>query len=85
MIIPLSAQYVSQIIYKRSGGFKLYWELVEWGLFIFGAVLLILNEIFPYIYYIDETSHYARMPFFFWLPSLIGFTGILTTLAKTSG
>ncbi len=79
--IPLSAQYVSQIIYNRSGGFKLYWELVEWGLFIFGAVLLILNEIFPYIYYIDETSHYARMPFFFWLPSLIGFTGILTTLA----
>ena len=46
--IPLSAQYVSQIIYNRSGGFKLYWELVEWGLFIFGAVLLILNEIFPY-------------------------------------
>ncbi len=81
LIIPLSAQYVSQIIYNRSGGFKLYWEFVEWGLFIFGAILLIVNEIYPYIYYIDEGSRYARMPYFFWLPSLIGFAGILTTLA----
>ncbi|HCA04313.1 MAG TPA: hypothetical protein DEO32_00290 [Ruminococcaceae bacterium] len=81
LIIPLSAQYVSQIIYKRSGGFKLYWELVEWGIFIFGAVMLIINEIFPFIFYIDDASHFVRMPYFFWLPSLIGFTGILTTLA----
>ena len=50
LIIPLSAQYVSQIIYKRSGGFKLYWELIEWGVFIVGAVLLIINELYPFIY-----------------------------------
>ena len=80
LIIPLSAQYVSQIIYKRSGGFKLYWEFVEWGLFIFGAVMLIINEIFPFIYRIDEAGRYMRMPYFFWLPSMIGLVGILTTL-----
>ena len=33
LIIPLSAQYVSEIIYKRSG-FKLYWEFIEWGVFL---------------------------------------------------
>ena len=81
LIIPLSAQYVSQIIYKRSGGYKLYWEIIEWGVFIFGAVMLAANEIYPFIYRIDESGHYARMPFLFWLPSLIGITGILTTLA----
>ncbi len=81
LIIPLSAQYVSQIIYKRSGGFKLYWEFIEWGIFIFGALLLIANEIYPFIFYIDDASRFIRMPFFFWLPSLIGFIGILTTMA----
>lgn len=79
--IPLSAQYVSQIIYKRSGGFRLYWELIEWGIFGFGAMVLIVNEFYPFIYYIDEVSRYVRNPYFFWVPGLIGFTGILTTLA----
>lgn len=81
LIIPLSAQYVSQIIYKRSGGFKLYWELIEWGIFVFGALLLIVNEIYPFIFYVDDVGRFVRMPYFFWVPSLIGFTGILTTLA----
>ena len=81
LIIPLSAQYVSQIIYKRSGGFKLYWELIEWGIFIFGAVVLIVNAIYPFMFYVDDVGRFVRMPFFFWVPSLIGFTGILTTLA----
>ena len=80
LIIPLSAQYVSQIIFKRSG-IKLYWEFVEWGIFAFGAVLLIINEFHPYIFFIDDLCRYIRMPFFFWIPSFIGFTGILTTLA----
>lgn len=80
LIIPLSAQYVSQIIYNRSGGFKLYWEWVEWGIFIVGALLLIVNEIVPYIYLIDDASRYTRVPYFFWLPSFIGMVGILTTL-----
>lgn len=81
LIIPLSAQYVSQIIYKRSGGFKLYWEFIEWGIFVFGALLLIVNAIYPFIFYVDDVGRFVRMPFFFWVPSLIGFTGILTTLA----
>lgn len=79
LIIPLSAQYVSEIIYKRSG-YRLYWELVEWGIFIFGALLLIANEIYPFIYRIDYLGRYVRM-MFFWLPDLIGFAGILTALA----
>ena len=81
LIIPLSAQYVSQIIYKRSGGFKLYWELIEWGIFGFGALLLIVNAIYPFIFFVDDVGRFVRMPYFFWVPSLIGFTGILTTLA----
>ena len=81
LIIPLSAQYVSQIIYKRSNGYKLYWEFIEWGIFIFGALLLIVNQLHPFIYYIDDMGRYVRVPYFFWLLSLTGFTGILTTLA----
>lgn len=80
LIIPLSAQYVSQIIYKRTKGFKLYWELVEWGIFIFGAAMLALNEFYPFIYRIDPIGAYLRMPFLFWLPAFVGFAGILTTL-----
>ncbi len=80
LTIPLSAQYVSEIIYKRPG-YKLYWECIEWGLFIFGALLLIANEIFPFIYYIDNASRYVTMPLFFRIPNLIGFAGLLTTLA----
>ena len=79
LIIPLSAQYVSEIIYKRSG-YRLYWELIEWGIFIFGALLLIANEIYPFIYRIDYLGRYVRM-MFFWLPDLIGLAGILTALA----
>lgn len=79
LIIPLSAQYVSEIIYKRSG-YRLYWELIEWGIFIFGALLLIANEIYPFIYRIDYLGRYVRM-LFFWLPDLIGLAGILTALA----
>ena len=63
------------------GGFKLYWELIEWGIFIFGAVVLIVNAIYPFMFYVDDVGRFVRMPFFFWVPSLIGFTGILTTLA----
>ncbi len=80
-MIPLSAQYVSQIIYKRSGGFRLYWELIEWGIFAVGAAVLIINHFCPFIYYIDGMGRYIQMPFFFWVLSFIGFTGILTTLA----
>lgn len=79
LIIPLSAQYVSEIIYKRSG-YRLYWELIEWGIFIFGALLLIANEIYPFIYRIDYLGRYVRM-MFFWLPDLIGLAGVLTALA----
>jgi len=79
--IPLAAQYVSQIIYNRSGGFRLYWELIEWGIFGFGAMLLIANEFYPFIYYIDESSRYVRNPYFFWVLGAVGFIGILTTLA----
>lgn len=81
LIIPLSAQYVSQIIYKRSHGFKLYWEFVEWGIFIFGALILIINAVYPFIFYIDDAGRYVRLPLFFWVPGFIGFIGILTTMA----
>ena len=51
--MPLAAQYVSHLIYVRSNGVRLYWEIYEWGIFLFGAFLLILNEFVPFIYTFD--------------------------------
>ena len=80
LIMPLAAQYISHLIYVRSNGIKLYWEIFEWGIFIFGAALLILNEFVPYIYTFDRTNTYQRLPYFFWLPGFIAFVGAVITL-----
>jgi sensor histidine kinase YesM len=81
LIMPLAAQYVAHLIYTRSNGVRLYWENFEWGIFIFGAALLILNEFVPYIYLIDETNTYQRLPYFFWVPGFIAFVGAVITLS----
>ena len=80
LIMPLAAQYVAHLIYTRSNGVRLYWEIYEWGIFIVGAALLILNEFVPYIYTIDETNTFQRMPYFFWIPGFIAFVGVVITL-----
>lgn len=81
LIMPLATQYVSHLIYIRSDGFKLYWEIYEWGIFITGAVLLILNLFVPFIYTFDATNTYQRLPYFFWVPGAIAFVGALLTLS----
>ena len=81
LIMPLVTQYISHLIYIRSNGVRLYWEIFEWGIFIFGAALLVLNEFVPYIYIIDETNTYQRMPYFFWVPGFVAFVGAVITLS----
>lgn len=80
LIMPLAAQYVSHLIYVRSNGVRLYWEIYEWGIFIFGAAVMILNEFVPFIYTFDETNTYQRLPYFFWVPGFIALVGALITL-----
>ena len=80
LIMPLAAQYVSHLICVRSGGIKLYWEIYEWVIFIFGAVLLIIDQFVPFIYTFDENNTYQRSQFFFWFPGFIAITGALITL-----
>ena len=81
LIMPLAAQYVSHLIYIRSNGVRLYWEIYEWGIFIVGTILLIVNVFFPFIYTFDATNTYQRMPYFFWIPGFIGFVGVVITLS----
>ena len=80
LIMPLAAQYVSHLIYVRTNGVRLYWEIYEWGIFLFGSVLLIINAFVPFIYTFDETNTYQRLPYFFWLPGFIALVGALITL-----
>ena len=80
LIMPLAAQYVSHLIYVRSNGVRLYWEIYEWGIFILGAILLIVNAFVPFIYTFDEANVYQRLPYGFWIPGFIAVTGALITL-----
>ena len=80
LIIPLAAQYVSHLIYVRTNGVRLYWEIYEWGIFLFGSALLIINAFVPFIYTFDETNTYERLPYFFWVPGFIALVGALITL-----
>ena len=79
LVIPLVADYVSYIIYIRTGGIRIYWSTVEWVLFAIGCVLLIANEVHPYIYILDVDGSYIPLLFYF-LPGAIIFTGLLITL-----
>ena len=79
LIIPLATQYVAHLIYIRSG-FRLYWEIYEWGIFLVGAGVLIANEFYPFIYSFDEMNTYQRSQYFFWIPGFIAITGALITL-----
>ena len=81
LIMPLAAQYISHLIYVRSNGIKLYWEIFEWGIFFVGAAALIVNEFVPFIYSFDNTNTYQRMPYFFWIPGFIAFVGAVITLS----
>ncbi len=79
LIMPLVAEYVSHLIYKGSGISGLFWEYIEWFLFIFGAVVLTVNIFHPFIYTFDDGNTYYRLTFGF-LPGLLAFIGIVATL-----
>ena len=79
LVIALVADYVSHIIYTRTGGDRLYWNLIEWGLFAAGTVLLAVNAFFPYIYRIDGQGGFRSLAFS-WVPSIVVLTGLLMSI-----
>ena len=70
--MAVSAEYITHLIYKRSG-FDLKWKYIEWFFFLVGTVLLIINLFNPYIYTFDANNTYIRLRDFFWLPDLVIF------------
>ena len=79
LTMPLVAEYLTHIIKKRSGVSGLYWKYIEWGLFIIGSVLLVVNTFHEFIYTFDERNTYYRLPFGL-LPGIVAFVGIVITL-----
>lgn len=79
LTMPLTAEYVSDIISKRAENTELYWKNIEWGLFLVGVVLLTINNFYKYIYAFDEQNRYYRLTFSF-IPGFIAFVGIIITL-----
>lgn len=79
LIMPLTAEYVSHFIEKRSGISSMYWKYIEWGLFLIGMVLLVINSNNSFMYTFDAQNTYYRLA---WgvLPGLIALTGISVTL-----
>ena len=79
LTMPLVAEYLTHIIKKRSGVSGLYWKYIEWGLFITGTVLLVVNTFHEFIYTFDERNTYYRLQFGL-LPGIVAFIGIVITL-----
>ena len=79
LVMPLVAEYISYLIYRRSGTSGLYWKYIEWALFFIGAALLVANVFKPFIYTFDERNTYYRLAFGF-IPGAIAFLGLITTL-----
>ena len=79
LIIPLIADYVSNLIFTRTGDL-LYWNLIEWGLFAAGTIALVVNIFIPYIYMIDDQGNYRNMPQFPWMPGLVVFVGLMMSI-----
>ena len=83
LLMPLIAEYVSHVLYKRTGGYRIYWSRVEWLIFFIGAVLLSVNEFVPYIYVISPHGDVDPMPVFHRIPSVIIMIGLFMTLSVT--
>ena len=81
LMMPLIAGYVSHIIYKRTDGYRLYWNMVEWIIFFIGVLLLVINEFYPFMFKIEMNCTITQMPVFRWIPSLIVLIGLLMTLS----
>ncbi len=83
LIMPLVADYVSHIIFLRTRGVRLYWSMVEWIVSFAGVLTLIINVFHPFMYEIDHEGTYIALPWFFAIPAMIVFVGLLMTLSVT--
>ena len=79
LVIPLSAEYFSHIISKRSGIPGLYWTNIEWGVFSVAAICLIVNQFVPFIYDFDERNTYFRAVAG-WLPGVLTVFGLIVSV-----
>ena len=80
MLMPLSAEYVSHVIYKRTKGYRIYWNKVEWVIFSIGTVLMIVNEFFPFIYTIGRDCTVMKYQYYHMTPLIVVFVGLIMTL-----
>ena len=71
LMIPLSVEFISHLIIKRSGIYGLYWTNIEWGVSSVATICLIINLFVPFIYDFDENNTYYRL-------NLGGLPGFLT-------
>ena len=78
LTMPLVAEFITQVFEARSGAKGLFWKYVEWGLFIIGTTLLVVNLFHEFIYTFDERNTYYRLAFGM-LPGMIAFIGIVIT------
>jgi sensor histidine kinase YesM len=79
LMIPLSAEFISHTISKRSGIYGLYWTNIEWVVFTVAAVCLTINLFFPFMYDFDERNTYFRL-FFGWLPGVFTIFGLIVSV-----
>jgi len=79
LAIPLSAEYFSHIISKRSGIQGLYWTNIEWGIFSVATACLIVNQFVPFIYDFDERNTYFRAVLG-WLPGVLTMIGLIVSV-----
>ena len=79
LMLPLSAEYISHIICKRSGIPGLYWPNIEWGFFSITATCLTINFFYPFIYDFDDRNTYYRLALGF-LPGLLTILGLVISV-----
>ncbi|MCR5586384.1 MAG: histidine kinase [Lachnospiraceae bacterium] len=80
LLMPLVAEYVSHVIYVRTGGFRIYWSRVEWVIFLLGVALLGINDFHPFMFKIHEDRTVEKFKYFSLIPSAIVIVGLIMTL-----
>ena len=79
LMIPLSAEFISHVISRRSGISGLYWTNIEWGVFSVAAACLCVNLFVPFLYGFDERNTYCRLSFI-WVIGLLTLFGLIVSV-----
>ena len=79
LMLPLTAEYLIHLIVTRSGIGGLFWNYVEWGIFLLGAAVITANLFRGFIYRINETNIYQTQPYSR-LPGVVGMFGLIVSV-----